>query len=120
MAEFDQVAIDVLAGAGDEGAVMFECWLGPLTDTVPDSPAESDAYRLFTDPQFLEWLEVPAAAILHQIPGTAGELEGRSFVWVKREARIKRCQSGCAYQFLELEAGKNADDPTATRPRGYP
>ena len=119
MAEFDQVAIDVLAGAGDEGAVMFECWLGPLTDTVPDSPAESDAYRLFTDPQFLEWLQIPGDAILHQIPGTEFR-DGKSVIWVERGRRITRCQSGCANHFAELEAGDAANDPTARRPRPYP
>jgi hypothetical protein len=70
--------------------------------------------RLFTSPTFLEWLEIPEDEILARIPGAQLD-EGRSVVWVRREARIRRCQSGCAYWFADAQE-KVRDDPTARWP----
>ena len=145
MVEPDIVAVQVLGRAKGEGAVRFEGWLASATDAPAvaavqsepaqisaDSPTEGaagetsaaadtevEAFRLFTDPQFLEWLQIPGDAILHQIPGTEFR-DGKSVIWVERGRRITRCQSGCANHFAELEAGDAANDPTARRPRPYP
>lgn len=119
----DEVAQKVKAGAGSpvtsgsstpgeedsEGAVMFKGWL--LADAAPGR------IRFFTDPGFREWLEIPSSAILHQMPGAADpNAEKRSIIWVKREARITLCRSGCAYLFQEQEAFLDRD-PTARQPR---
>ena len=96
-------------GAG-EGASMFKGWLGPATDGVR---------QMFTDSQFLEWLVIAETDFVFQLQGD--ESEGKSVVWVKREARITRCQSGLAHEFAEIEAkASSIDDPTASRPRAYP
>lgn len=108
MANPDNVALDVLAGAGGAGAVRFKGW---LTDVDPKT------VRLYTDPQFLEWLEIPPGAILHRIPGSDDlDPERRSVIWVQRDARITGCRSGSAFWFSQLEE-ETADDPTSRWPR---
>jgi len=107
----DAAAKDVLAGADGLGAVMFKGWL----EAVPE--ASPTKFRLYTDPQFLEWLEIPSDAMLHQIPGSDdANAERRSVIWVKREARITGCRSGEAYWFHELKE-ETADEPTSRWPR---
>ncbi|MGH2920289.1 MAG: hypothetical protein ACRDLS_17085 [Solirubrobacteraceae bacterium] len=100
----DQVATDVLARAGDEGAAKFEGWFAAPSD---------GRYRLYIDPQFREWLELGADDILHRIDGSL-HIEGASVVWVKRDAIITRCQSACAFQFAD------EGDDSAGRRRPYP
>lgn len=120
---FDKAAEDVIAGAGGYGAVRFEGWLGPNAAAPDDT-----RFRLFTDAHFMTWLEIAADDLLHQIPGVGVKTEhpeGKSIIWVKREARITRCQSGAAFWFdqMGLEVGDHTTwygDPTgADRPRGF-
>jgi hypothetical protein len=124
----------VTDGIEGEGAVMFKGWLGPIdaahapgaqpapADAQP-APADAagpvvgaDNFRFFTDPQFLEWLELSRDDILYQTIAASDDPEGGSVIWVKREARIRRCQAGRAYWFEQLMAD-TADDPTARHPR---
>lgn len=119
MAEYDEVATAVLERAGGLGAVKLVGWLAPLSDKVADEPKPRTGFRLFPDPQFMEWLVIPADAVLFRISGDRYD-DGRSQVWIKREARVTRCQSGRACDFAELDAHATRDDPTASRPRAYP
>lgn len=113
----DTAAVDIIMRSTEgEGAVMFKGWLlkpseaGGGTDTPPGR------VRFFTDPQFLDWLEIPADDIVYQTKADADDPEGGSVIWVKREARIRRCEAGRAYWFEQRKADM-ADDPTARWPR---
>jgi hypothetical protein len=108
----DTVAEDVVERDAGLGATRFDGWLGP--PAVEPAEGEPRVFRLFTAPSFLEWLEISERDILAQVSGN-GFSEGRSAVWVNREARIKRCQAGCAYWFAEMQE-KVRDDPTARWP----
>lgn len=106
----DQVAADVLSRGDGLGATRFDGWVGPAEHRDGDS----EVFRLFTSPTFMEWLEISDDDVLAQVSGN-GMSEGRSAVWVRREARIKRCQSGCAFWFADAQE-KTRDDPTARWP----
>jgi len=126
VADYDQVALDVLAKVGVSGAVRLEGYLGPIgnaadaqaidTAAVPDT--DGLRLRFFTDSELTEWWEFEADALLHQVQGAFND--GKSVIWLAREATITRCQSGTARQFIELESGETVDDPAARRPRPYP
>jgi hypothetical protein len=95
-----------------DGASKFEGWVGSISD---DANA-TDPFRLFTQPSFMEWMEIAQADLLFQIqPGPQDPL-GRSVIWVKRDARIRKCQSGRACWFEDMLRMTPADDPTAIYP----
>ncbi|HEV7805950.1 MAG TPA: hypothetical protein VGO80_09030 [Solirubrobacteraceae bacterium] len=103
-------------GNDSEGAAIFKGWLGPPTQ-APHVVVEAAAtFRFFTSPQFMEWLEIERNDILYQADADADDPESGSVIWVKREARIRRCQAGRAYWFEQLME-ETADDPTARHPR---
>lgn len=108
----DSVATDIVSKDTDGlGAAKFEGWLAGEPGDPDPSPA---TFRCYTHPQFLEWLEIATDDILGQVP-TTGRPAGGSTIWVKRGAKIKRCQVGQARYFEELAAGASIDDPAATR-----
>ena len=81
----DDVAVDV-AGAD---AVTFVGYL-----SVGDSEG---SWKLF-DTCFQRWLVFSESQILHQISGQ-GQPGGRSTLWVKRDARITKCEVAPAIEF---------------------
>lgn len=117
MAEFvyDDAARLVAAGDDGKGVVMFKGWLGPPDPHNDIDGARGKSVRSFIDPQYLDWLEIRRADILHQAKAAADDPEQGSVIWVKREARIRRCQAGRAHWFKQLMA-ETADDPTARHP----
>jgi hypothetical protein len=117
---YDAAAVEVVnADTNGKGAVMFKGWLGPTAAlpnapgaNAPDPKVQAGHVRFFTHPQFLDWLEIDAEDILYQTNAAADDPEGGSVIWIKREARIRRCQDGEACWF-EHAMGETADDPTA-------
>jgi hypothetical protein len=113
---YDEAALAfVTSGSEGEGAVMFKGWLGP-TGSPPVSEEVAEKVRFYTDPQFLDWLEIHRADVLYQATAAADDPGGASVIWIKREARIRRSQAGRAYWFDQVMA-ETADDPTARHPR---
>jgi hypothetical protein len=116
---YDAAALAIIKSDDEgEGVVMFKGWLGSMDgDPVPDpaDPVAADHVRFFTDPQFLDWLEIPSIDIFHQTSASADDPEGGSVIWVRREARIRRCEYGRAYWFARQKT-ETADDPTARWP----
>jgi hypothetical protein len=87
--------------AGGE-VVAFEGLLGPKT--------ERGSYRLFTSMRLDEWLEIPEAALLFQLPGKdqTGDTIS-SIVWVKCDERLVRCHRAKACRFADAEAEMGMD-----------
>ncbi len=116
----DDVAKNVNPGAPDfKGAVMFKGWFFAVGEAAATA-------RLYTDSSFMEWLEMPSDAILHRISGSKGlNAEMSSIIWVKREATITFCRSGCAHWFqgpeaeAELEALPHRDPTDIRWPRPH-
>jgi hypothetical protein len=123
----DVAAEDIIRSDTEgEGVVMFKGWLGPIEGGAVSTPADGadeagasvdvEHVRFFTDPQFLDWLEIPVKEIFHRTSASADDPEGGSVIWVRREARIRRCEYGRAYWFHHQKV-ETADDPTARWPR---
>jgi hypothetical protein len=106
----DDIATEILANdAGHDGAAKFEGWVaGPSGD-------DPVTFRVYTQPTFLEWVEIAADDILGQVKVTTGRPVGGSTVWVRRGASITRSQVGSAQYFEDLARGASCDDPAATR-----
>jgi hypothetical protein len=50
---------------------------------------DGDSLRLFTDPWFVEWLEIPTSAVVHQVKGVERPHdEFRSTLWVLASADV--------------------------------
>jgi hypothetical protein len=99
---------------------MFHGWLGPVDAEAAEAVeaelkvvADTQKVRLYVDPQFLDWLLIETADIISK---SDGGLDGGSYVLVKREARIRRCQDGRAFWFKRV-LDETEDDPTARHPR---
>lgn len=72
--------------------------------------------RLFTDPGFGEWFEIPTDKIVHQIPGVDREHdEGRSCIWVLADTVVVKCEAGTAGHFANAEP-----DPSPTDRKHWP
>jgi hypothetical protein len=68
--------------------------------------------RIYDDPCFDEWFEIKLADVVHQVPGTARPHdEGRSAIWVRADAAIKKCRSGTALHFFEQMKRNRIEDP---------
>lgn len=75
----------------------------------------SDVRRLYVEDSFRIWLEFTSNDILHHIPGTGEDpccLMGA--VWIKREAPIRKVETGFAYVIAEAMM---LDDDPAGGPR---
>lgn len=127
---YDSAAVEVaIEDPLCEGAVQFHGWLAPVDKAVAEAAknakgdaaatdelkvdAETELVRLYIDPQFLDSLLIKRTDIISKTPNRD---DGGSYVLVKREARIRRCQDGRAFWFKRL-LDETADDPTARHPR---
>jgi len=86
-------------------AVTFRGWLSAKED---GEPLDGGIYRLYTSPWFDEWLEIESGDLLYRLQG-----DESSTIWVKRDARINKCQAAEACHFGEQEV-ELGTDPTST------
>lgn len=94
------VALGRQCGA-PEGCISFKGFL-----SEPRMCGEDDAvHRLYTDHTFWTWLEILASDIRAQIAVPPDGFDPRSVVWVRREAKVARCQVSEAYELAEEVLG---------------
>jgi hypothetical protein len=102
----DELKPEFFDGVQDGEVVAFRGLLGPKT--------ERGSYQLFTSIRLDEWLEIPEAALLFQLPSknqTGNAIS--SIVWVKHNARLVQCHRAKACQFADVEAEMGIN-PTMT------
>jgi hypothetical protein len=83
----DQIAADLGGEAIPEGYVRFKGYLDGGTGGV---------YRIVADDQFLRWLEVRTEDIAGRLDGSANPIDHRDLIWVRRGARMNKCEVGYA------------------------
>lgn len=83
----DSIATDLGGQAIPEGYVCFKGYL---------QAANGGVHRIVVDDQFLRWLEVSTEDIAGRLDGSADPVDRRDQIWVRRGARMTKCEVGYA------------------------
>jgi len=67
---------------------------------------DSDVTRIYSNPRFTVWIEIPTDQIVHQIPGSGRPHDdGRSVLWVVADATVTACRESTAAAFADVTPG---------------
>jgi len=83
-----------------EGYVCFKGYL---------QIGNAGTHRIVVDEQFVRWLEVNAEDIVGQIDGSADPADRRDQIWVKRGARMAKCEVAYAPEIANEGWGVDTD-----------
>lgn len=110
--ESDDAALGVTTdAAGNERDLQAE----PVVTFCGWVKTDGETLRLFTDPWFVKWLEIPTAAVVHQVKGVERPHdEGRSTLWVLASADVT------SYVCDGSAEGEQADDGEQVADRPAP
>jgi hypothetical protein len=109
----DNIAASLLGGrpAIPDGYVSFKAYLD-----VPHDGLQ----RAYENDGFVHWWEIKVDDIAGRLDPPPNQQDPRTIVWVKRDARITRCEVGSAQEMADRAGGGDPDNGRSTQARVHP